>query len=78
MDQDNFQYWLKSEYKKTKYYECTKVEQKGCPVRLKYDESTDLVTSYTYLPYNHDSNILEGVVKNTTRSIVKAGENKKA
>lgn len=58
-------------------WECTKVELKGCLVRLKYCESTDLMTSYSNLPQNQDNAILEGVVRNTTRSIVKAGKNKK-
>ena len=82
VDQDNFQYWQKSVYmskktaKSTEYYKCIMVGQ-GCPVRLKYSPSEDLVNSYSHLPHNHDSNILSGVVKNATKSFVKDGENKK-
>ena len=65
VDQDNFQYWQKSVYmskktaKSTEYYECIMVGQ-GCPVRLKYSPSEDLVNSYSHLPHIHDSNILSG------------------
>lgn len=73
VDEDNFKYWFKSEYKaKMKsYYKCDQVEKRSCKVHMTYDETQDLVIKSSNLPHNHDSNILEVVVENAAKSMVK-------
>ena len=72
VDTENYRYWRNRKRGNKEYFNCVESNKDSkCKVKLIYDSEKDLVLSISGEHDSHDSNLIENVVKQVTRTAVK-------
>ena len=72
VDTENYHYWRNRKRGKKEYFNCVESNKDSqCKAKLIYDSEQDLVLSMSGEHDSHDSNLIENVVKQVTRTAVK-------